>query len=231
MNTANTKGFTLLELLVAIVIFAVVLSTIYASSTGTFRLVDETESQAEMYSMARIAMERMLEDLQSLYVSGRPSAGISEEGTESPYQFIGTDEEIDGRSADSLRFISRAQVEFSGQEQDHGAAEITYYVRESDGGEDFVLYRAERALFEVPSALTEEIGGLVLCEGLLSVDFTYHGEDDEVRESWDSSSEGLKGEVPRRVTLSLRFFDELHPNLPLTFMTSVVLPTGQVYSW
>lgn len=231
INSAGTRGFTLLELLVAIGIFAVVLTTIYASSTGTFRVVDETESQVEIYRMAGIAMERMLEDLESLYVSGGPSAGISEEGTESPYQFIGRDQEIDGRSADSLRFVSRAHVTFSGQEQDPGASEITYYVQERDGGEDFVLYRSDRTLFELSGVPTEETGGLVLCEGLLSVNFTYRGEDDEVRESWDSSSEELKGKVPRMVTVSLKFLDALHPGLPLTFMTSVVFPTGHLNSW
>ena len=64
-NPANSRGFTLFELLVAIVIFALVVSTIYASATGSFRVVGETESRAEIYRMARIAMERMLEDLES----------------------------------------------------------------------------------------------------------------------------------------------------------------------
>ncbi|MBW1614275.1 MAG: prepilin-type N-terminal cleavage/methylation domain-containing protein, partial [Deltaproteobacteria bacterium] len=56
-NTNNPSGFTLAEILIAIFLFAVVLTTIYTSYTGTFRVVDETESQAEIYRMARIAME------------------------------------------------------------------------------------------------------------------------------------------------------------------------------
>ena len=64
MNPRNTKGFTLFEILIAIFLFTVVLTTIYASYTGTLRVVDTTESQADVYRMARIALERILEDLE-----------------------------------------------------------------------------------------------------------------------------------------------------------------------
>jgi general secretion pathway protein J len=68
MNTTNQRGFTLVEILISIVIFAVVLTTIYASYAGSFRVIDETESQAEIYGMARVAMERISEDLESVYI-------------------------------------------------------------------------------------------------------------------------------------------------------------------
>jgi len=74
----ENSGFTLLEILIAIFIFAVVMTTIFTSYTGTFRVVDETESQAEIYQMAGIAMERMLEDLESIYIpttEGNPKSG------------------------------------------------------------------------------------------------------------------------------------------------------------
>ncbi|MBW1691930.1 MAG: prepilin-type N-terminal cleavage/methylation domain-containing protein [Deltaproteobacteria bacterium] len=47
-------GFTLIEILIAIMIFATLLTTIYTSYTGTFRVIEDTESQAEIYRMARI---------------------------------------------------------------------------------------------------------------------------------------------------------------------------------
>ncbi len=63
----NSPGFTLLEILIAMFIFAIVLSTIYTSYTGTFRILDETKEQTDIYRMARIALERMHEDLESVY--------------------------------------------------------------------------------------------------------------------------------------------------------------------
>jgi len=189
------SGFTLVEILIAIFIFAVVLTTIYTSYTGTFRVVDETESQAEIYRMARIALERMLEDLESAYIQKKEENPESGEGAIHPFQFVGEDREIKGRCADTLRFISRAHIDLSGQEQDPGTVEIGYYVKENDEGDDFVLYRSDRPMFKEAFPLEEETGGLVLCERLVSVNFTYYEEDGEARESWDSTSDALKDKI------------------------------------
>jgi prepilin-type N-terminal cleavage/methylation domain-containing protein len=225
------SGFTLFELLVAIVIFVLVLSTIYASATGTFRVVGETESRAEIYRMARIAMERMLEDLESVYVQEMPSGGSPASDTLAMPSFLGEDKEINGRSADSLRFTSRAHVNLGGQEKDPGAVEINYYVRESDRDEGLVLYRDERPIFQVLWSPEEDTGGLVLCEKLRSVDFSYHGKDDEIQDDWDSDSEEHKGVLPRMVTLSLEFNGGPDTNVPLRFMTRAALPAEQGSSW
>ena len=225
------SGFTLFELLVAIVIFALVVSTIYASATGSFRVVGETESRAEIYRMARIAMERMLEDLESVYVKELPSEGEPVADTLAVKSFVGEDKEIDGRSADSLRFTSRAHANLGGQEKDPGAVEIVYYVRESEGGEGFVLYRSDRPIFQAPWSSEEDTGGLVLCERLRSVDFTFHGEDDEIQDYWDSDAQEQKGALPRMVTLSLEFNGGLDTDASLRFVTRAALPVQEDTSW
>ena len=225
------SGFTLFELLVAIVIFALVVSTIYASATGTFRVVGETESRAEIYRMARIAMERMLEDLESVYVQGMSSDEKPVADTLAVTSFVGEDKEIGGRSADSLRFTSRAHANLGGQEKDPGAVEIVYYVRESETDEGLVLYRSDRPIFQVPASSEEDTGGFVLCEKLRSVDFTYHGEDDEIQDDWDADSEEHAGTFPRMVTLSLAFNLGPDNDSPLKFMTRVTLPAQEETSW
>jgi general secretion pathway protein J len=225
------SGFTLFELLVAIVIFALVVSTIYASATGTFRVVGETESRAEIYRMARVAMERMLEDLESVYVQGMASKEEPDADTLVMSSFVGEEKEIDGRSADSLRFTSRAHANLGGQQKDPGAVEIIYYVRESEGGEGLVLYRSDRPIFQAPWSSEEDTGGLVLCEKLYSVDFTYHGKDDEIQDDWDADSEEQGGALPRMVTLSLEFNLGPDTDSPLKFMTKVTLPAQEEMSW
>ena len=227
----KNSGFTLLEILIAIFIFAVVMTTIFMSYTGTFRVVDETESQAEIYRMAGIAMERMLEDLESIYIPKTEESPKSEEDTASPFQLVGEDREIEGRPADTLRFISTAHLNLSGQGQEPGAAEIGYYLKENEEGDDLVLYRSDRPVFKEASPSEDETGGWVLCERLASVNFTYHEENGELRESWDSASGELKGKIPRMVSISLEFVNNLDPDTPLKFMTSVALPTERGYTW
>jgi general secretion pathway protein J len=225
------SGFTLLEILIAIFLSAVVLTTVFTSYTGTFRVLDETESQAEIYRMAGIAMERMLEDLESIYIPKREGNPKSEEDTLSLFQFVGGDREIEGRSADGLRFISRAHLNLSGQEQEAGAVEIRYYVKESDEGDDLVLYRSDRPMFEEVSPSEDETGGLVLCEKLVSVNFTYYEENGEMREGWDSAADALKGKMPSMVSISLEFLDNVDPETRLKFTTSAALPIERGYAW
>ena len=220
-NTINSTAFTLLEILIAMFIFAVVLSTIYASYTGTFRIVNETESQADIYGMARVALERIQEDLESVYIPKDAKSPESDE--DSP--FVGEDEETKGRGTDSLHFISRAHLVFSEQEQSSGTAEIAYYVEGDEEGEGFVLYRADTPAFQEKPE--EGTGGLVLCDSLVSVNFTYYDDEGEEHDNWDSTSDEFKDKVPKMVSIKLEFENSTDPERPFSFMTSVALPLSR----
>lgn len=221
----NSSAFTLLEILIAMFIFAIVLSTIYTSYTGTFRIVDETESQTDIYEMARIALERMQEDLESVYIPENPKSSGPEEPASSLFEFIGEDKEIEGRSADPLRFTSTAHLVFSEEDEASGAAEIVYYVEEGAEGEGFVLYRSDTSTFEEKPE--EATGGLVLCDSLVSVSFAYYDDEGEVSDNWDSTSDQLKNRIPRMVSILLEFQNKSDPETPFKFLTTVALPVGQ----
>ena len=224
MNPTNPKGFTLLEILIAMFIFAVVLSTIYTSYTGTFRIVNETEFQTDIYEMARITLERMHEDLESVYIPENPENSEPEEPASPLFEFLGEDKEIKGRSADPLRFMSTAHLVFSEEEKASGTAEIAYYVEEGDEGEGFVLYRSDTTPFE--EKREEGTGGLVLCDSLVSVNFAYYDDEGEVSDNWDSASDQLN-EIPRMVSILLEFENKSDPETPFKFLTTVALPVGQ----
>ena len=67
-NKGKFNGYTLLEVLVSIAIFAAIVSVIYPSYFGTLNNIEYTESEAEIYQMARIAMERVTKDIGSVYI-------------------------------------------------------------------------------------------------------------------------------------------------------------------
>lgn len=225
----NQRAFTLLEILLAIFIFVIVLSTIYTAYTGTFRNMDIAASQADIYQMARIALERMVEDLQSAYILPQVEESESEEKAPQPASFVGEKLEINGRSAGALRFLSRAHLLFTDEDQPAGIAEILYDVREGEEeGGGFVLYRSDTPWFEQgPEA---GAGGWVLCDGLHAVDFKYYDEEGEEYEKWDSTMEEFKGKLPIMVSISLEFVNKTDPEAPLKFMTRVAPPmAGEAY--
>ena len=208
----SRNGFTLLEILLALSILATVLSTVFASYTGAFRLVSETEAQAEVYQMARVALERILEDLECFYLPEQSETSEAQED-EQPFEFANS----------SLRFPSRAHLVFGEEDQSWGTTEISYYVEEGDGGEGLILFRRERPQWGEEEASDEGEGGLPLCEKLWTEDpvkFSYYDAEGEEAEEWDSSSEDA---VPTIVSVALQFINPSNPEVPLKFATSVAL--------
>ena len=223
-NPKEQKGFTLLEIMLALFIFSVVLSIIYAAYTGTFRNINETESQSELYQMARITLERMREDLESVYLP--PPVGDEEFEEEGFWStgFLGKSEEIDGRSADTLRFLSTAHLVFDEEDKEAGVAQIVYDVIESEEEEEgFVLYRSDRSEFE--QGVDEEEGaGLVLCEGIRAINLIYYDDSGQDYEGWDSMEAEEDARLPARVSIVLEFVNKANPEAPLRFVTGVALP-------
>lgn len=220
----HSNGFTLLEILVAISIFAVILSVIFASYTGTFRIIEELESQSEIYEMARIAIGRIQEDLESACLYKTDEA--SEPGRAG--QFVGEDKEVSGRDADTLRFLSMAHLDLDKEGETGGRAEIGYYLKENEEANGLVLYRTDTPEFE--EAPEEETGGLILCEGLYSINFTYYNADGEKFEAWDTEEKTFKDTLPVMVLLELYFVDKSYPEEPLRFETGIALPVaGDIY--
>jgi general secretion pathway protein J len=223
-RSINASGFTLLEILIAMFIFAVVLSTIFTSYTGTFRIIDEVESQADIYAMARVALARMQEDLESVCFKEVETSEAGESATR-PFIFLGENKEIEERDADTLRFFSRAHLSLGEGEGNSDIAEISYYLKEKDEGEELVLYRSDTP--ELTEPPEEATGGQVLCDGLFAVNITYFDDEGQAYENWDSTEEEFKAKLPKRVSIQLEFINEMNLETPHRFMTSFALPMAR----
>ena len=60
------NGFTLVEILIAIFILGLVMSTVYVSYSGILKTSHQMEKESNIYKMARTSMDRMIKDLSSL---------------------------------------------------------------------------------------------------------------------------------------------------------------------
>jgi prepilin-type N-terminal cleavage/methylation domain-containing protein len=220
----ESKGFTLIEILIAIAILATILTTIYASFTGTFRNIKGAESQVEVYRMARIAFERIVEDLESAYILERSSEEDQPAEDNDLPGFIGEDDETDGRSRDSIQFYSRAHLDLKDLEIKGMQTRISYYVDENEEGETLTLYRADTLKSQLED---ESQAGLVLCNELYSVDFKYLNNKGESLESWDSTSDQSGKGLPAMVTIRLEFANMDDLESPYKFMTGVSIPMAR----
>jgi len=223
LKPVTNRGFTLLEILIAIFILVLVVSAVFGAFSGTFKVVTDTEVQGEIYATARVALERISEDLASVYVGG--PAKTNQPGKDTPVQrllFVGEDHQVDEQNADTLRFLSWAHVSFKSGRQAEGPAEISYYTQYDEKTGELTLYRADTLDYlEGPE---NGQGGLLLCAGLKWLDFVYYDREGDAHNSWDTTGGDGKAELPLRVGISMGFENGLDPEKPLQFMTGVALP-------
>ena len=130
-RAGSRRGFTLVEILVAIAILAVVLSTIYVSYISTMRIVRSLEYGDEIYYMARITLERMVLDLQSTCKE------------KDSYEFTTLKDSTGKLPFKGVSFLSRAHLDFSGPGDSMAVAQISYELEGDPDSGGFSIIRRD----------------------------------------------------------------------------------------
>ncbi|MBW2630658.1 MAG: prepilin-type N-terminal cleavage/methylation domain-containing protein [Deltaproteobacteria bacterium] len=203
------KGFTLIEILIAIFILATVLTTVYAAYTGTFKLVKYTRSGDDIYSMARTAIDRMTEDMESVCKYG------------DSFEFVSG--EIETGDFMELSFLSSSHLNFD-DERSSGIAIINYSVVKDDEKDSYILKRRDD-LYR-GGATEENEGGYILCDGLQSLTYKFYDDSEVEYDSWNSKSDlkAQKDKIPAVIFIRMDFINPDNRDKPYIFMTKVFLP-------
>lgn len=213
------SGFTLLEILVAMAILGVVVTTVLASFNMVFSTTERLDSGASVFEMGKGAMDRIVADLENVYILERPF--YKPPKTADPpdlYRIQGAPETSDGTNFARLRLSSRRHVPLEPGTRGIGIAEIVYYAHVRRDGVA-VLRRADH-LFPYPRF--EESGtDPVLCENVKSLAFIYVAEDGTEQEAWDSDSPRFGYATPAMVRVRLEVGTGDDATL---FQTAVRLP-------
>lgn len=214
------QGFTLLELLIATVIFAVVISSVYGAYRATFHTIAGTDQQVLQAAAARVVFERVTEDLEALYTA--------EDGF-----FEGEQNQLGDGRADSLRFLSSAHLILNREQNPVAKATIEYKGLESESG-GFDLIRID--IPYLPGQEEDdgdETQGEILGRGLLSFSLSYFDEDGEQADDWVSGGssrvdqqpgENQVLELPVLVRVEITFRPDSEEGLPTLYRTSIALP-------
>jgi len=211
----RAKGFTLIEILIAVLILAIVLSTVYASYTGTFRTIRATETDAELYGMARTVLERMTRDLEAV---------ASWKGV---FTFTARPYYLGDREFTRLIFRSTAHIAFSEREEPAGIAVIEYGVEEGTEKEGYALSRSD-SLHRNPEKEEAPTGGFLLCDRVETLTYRFFDSVGKEHNTWDNGdNEAQKKKAPAMVEIRLGLVNEKDRAHPFPFMTRVRLPLSQ----
>jgi general secretion pathway protein J len=212
------RGFTLVEVLIAILILGTVLTTIYASYTGTFRITRDMEDGDEIYDMARSTLERVVMDLASVKSYG------------GSFDFVLKRVTIRGNPVmSSLVFTSASHLDFEDTERGGGLASISYTIEEDKEDEGFILYRKDTPKENSNTDIAAN-EGFMLCNRLQSLSFKFYDASGREFETWDSkSADGLqKNKAPSAIYIDLEFVNRADKNHPYRFMTKILVPAASI---
>jgi general secretion pathway protein J len=213
------KGFTLMEVVIAIAITAFIGVVIGVSFNTTIQNKDIIEGQAEHYRMLRAAMSRMVREIGAAYVSDRYDPKRYRDAYDRPTNFIGTREK--------LLFTTLAHQRLYADAKESDQMIVEYQVKSSPdpkakGRNDLV--RREKVLLEERM----ERGGTEdsLFEGAKKIEFQYwNSERKQWVDEWDTRRLETKSFLPSRVKFTLTTVDENGKEVRYSTQARIMLNT------
>ena len=214
------RGFTLIEVLIAVFILGVVLTTVYAAYTGTLRMVKISASENEIYNMGRMTMQRMTQDFNTVV----PYAG--------KFEWTTRQTALGNRAFPRLTFASNVNLALNDQIEPAGIRTIDYFVDEDLEREGMVLLRSETIHRDKhPDDLRDlRKSAFPVCRRLHSLIFRFYDAKGKDYEIWDSTSDPdvQKHRAPALVAIELYLVNPDNRDHPYKFMTKVHMPVNQV---
>lgn len=221
--TLSSTGMTLLEVMLAMLILATVVTMVSFSISASLQVMESTAGQGKIYHRAQVTLQRITEDLTSALLL---------EGIE----FSGNGQENDSERGNILEFTSTSHIVFD-EENDHsGVALISYVIKPDPSREgSLLLLRSDNLLR--PSDTVEVfrdkgVERFLLCDGLKSVTFSYFDKEGEARETWTSSVDEISEEevrmLPASVKITLEFWLDQETENTLEFSSQALLPVGLI---
>ena len=220
-NWPAARGFTLMEVLVAIAILAIVVTTILASFNSVFSTTEVLDESADIFEMAKNCLKRMTLDLESIHFAQRPIYHPPElDQPPDPYRLVASTEGSGGTGFAQLRFTSNAHLPLE-KGQRGGIAEIVYYLQPREDGLS-VLKRADN-LYPYPD-FEEKGSDPVLSKYVKSLAFKFYDKEGIEFDVWDSDSDEFGYASPAAIGIKLELASKTASH---TFETMVALPISR----
>lgn len=205
----NSKGFTLIEVLLAVGILGIIFSMVYWTFSRTYDVIDAVQMKMDGYRSVRLALDKISQELSSVYWREDSKDSL----------FIGADLEDNGRSKDSLRFMSASNYGFSAGGNESDMNIINYYLeREGDKDTYKLMHSEETNILSISDNGREayEIG-----ESLAGFNLRYFDGNDWI-DSWNSDESKA---IPMAVEIKIIMKDG--GGREKTFIAITEIPMGR----
>jgi general secretion pathway protein J len=213
------RGFTLLEVVIAVAVTAMMGGLIAAAFQSGYRTKELIETEADRYRGLRTGSDRMVREISAAFVSDHYDLRRFRDQNDRPTNFIGT--------RDRLLFSSMAHQRLYADAKESDQMVVEYFTKATTapGGQA----RTDLVRRENPS-LDDRMdkGGHedVLVEGVKRVDFAYWDSDKkDWVEEWDTRRVERKSILPVRVRIGVVALDETGKEVRYQTQARIVLNT------
>jgi type II secretion system protein J len=191
-------GFTLVELLVAMTVFATVAILAFTAMRLAARDQEGLARNADLETAAAMCLERMAKDLASLYVPLPPVfTPPLEQEPASEFRVAALSDAADDAI---LQFASLAHVSFEDPPR-RGIARISYTPAAEENARNLIR-RADHLL--IGRDISPDGADPVLCEHVKRIQVYFYGWDGEMVDDWDSEAERYGYATPRAIRIELQ---------------------------
>jgi prepilin-type N-terminal cleavage/methylation domain-containing protein len=219
MRNLTARGFTLLELLIAVTMLVIVLTTLYGSYRSMLTRNPWIENEIRSQESARVCLNQMRADLGAFYaVSSSEYKSPQPTDPPNPYCLITENQSTGKRLFPRLEFPSSFQLRL-GDRRHHDIVRIVYYVHPLPTGE-LVLRRSETGYPYPP--FKDNPSDPVLCRAIRSLIYTFYDEKGKEHPDWNSDSSDYDYRTPVSVHIAMEL--ESGPGGVLKMETGLVFP-------
>lgn len=211
------RGFTLVEIMLAVSILAIITALTWGSFQQTFKAKQIVESNAVRYHTVRLTLERMARELTMAYLSGNEDTFQQERRT-----FFQGRRKSD---IDELRFSYFGHQRLYANANECDTAQVMYYGARDrvDNSRINLMRRETRRLANIKPEVAAG-SSEILCDNVVRLQLDYWDVRDKTwREEWvTTDAAGQPDRLPSKIKITLIVRDERGNEIP--FSTEVRLP-------
>jgi len=202
----DTAGFTLLEILVAVGIAALLIVTAVRSYVDITRAQQRVADTSGRDRVAELALDRMERELVGSVLVVRPKETPLEKH---PWLFLGVDGVREARDADGMMFVTETPAGAAGAVALEDSRVIAYQIGPGELPEELYVYRSEVPL---PKGLEKQLpalSGEPVLRGVVQFGLSFR--DDKTgaaAPAWDSTAGSQENRLPDAVELKLQLYSE-----------------------
>lgn len=189
----NSRGFTLLEVLISIGILAAMAGTIAEAMNGVITARDRSQKNAALVHEINVGLSKMYDDLNMAF-----TADTTFQGKDGYYLtgFIGDGE--------SMSFSTMSHVHYVKNARDSDQVSVGYFPKNNSRGTSDLMRRESDHLME---KIDEGGYSFVLVPDIKQVEFSYYDSNEKAwKNDWDTDSVEFAGRLPYMVKIAMTVY-------------------------